>query len=54
MELKVYSDPICMLPTSIISDTGGKAGSFTLYPETDAVNRKQLIDPLLPQSQEIF
>lgn len=54
MELEVYSDPICILPTSIISDTGGKAGSFTQNPEADAVNREQIIEPLLPQSQEIF
>ena len=38
MDLEVYSDPICILPSSIISYTGGKAGSFTQYPESDAVN----------------
>lgn len=54
MELEVYSDPICILPTSIISYTGGKTGSFTQYPETDPVNTEQLIAVLLPESRDFL
>lgn len=54
MELEMISDPICTLPKSIISDTGGGAGGFTQYPEADVRNREQLIDSLLQQSREFL
>lgn len=41
MELEVTSDPIWILPKSTISDTCGRARSFTQYPEVDAVVKEQ-------------